>query len=203
LAVASEWRYSVGVRTGQPMTFRLALALSLAGGLLMLGCESCGSVPPRALAESEHPSAPTHEAPAEAPPADPPPLSDPPPPVRELAPALTLSTSRTASAVVLTIANRTTEPVSFASHLVLERVADGQGEAQTDRGELLARLDAERTLPECTSLVAGALLELSFENLAGPGCTRCEAPEPGDYRFVITSCDGSARTEGPILTIAP
>ncbi len=200
--MAAEWRYSVGVRTGQPMTFRLAVALSLGGGLLMLGCESCGSVPPRALAESEHPSTLSGERPAEPPPSDPPPPSEP-PPAPEPAPALTLTTSRTASAVLLTLANRTAEPVSFASHLVLERVLDGQGELQTDRGELLARLDAERALPECTSLVAGALLELSFENLAGPGCTRCEPPEPGDYRFVITSCDGRARTEGPILTIAP
>jgi hypothetical protein len=114
-----------------------------------------------------------------------------------------VGTTRTPTGATVTLANRTTEPVRFASLLVLERVVEGRGEALPARGRMLARLAADRPLPECAELLPGALLELGFDGLRGEACTECDAPPVGDYRFVATSCNGTGRAEGPTFTIEP
>jgi hypothetical protein len=184
-----------GATPSRRLTWALALALALAG----LGCESCGSSAPRP-AEPEPEPAEIGAVPPE-PPADPPPAEDEPPPPAEPAPPLTLGSRWVSGRATLSIANRTTESVRFASRLVLERLTDEAVEEAVDRGELRAHLDDDRPLPACAELAPGAHLELAFDGLRGPGCATCDEPPAGAYRFVVTGCDGRSRTEGPSFSV--
>ncbi len=115
-----------------------------------------------------------------------------------------MEASRTDRGVTVTLTNATREPVSFASALLLEqRGGDGAWSTVTSRGHLVARLDAEQALPECAELVAGASLELPFDGVAGPDCSPCDPPSAGTYRVVVTSCNGTGRTEGATFTVTP
>lgn len=183
------------------LTWALATTLAVAG----LGCESCGSSTPRATVSEQAPRAeepvlePDLTPPSEPPPAELPP--DEPQPPSEPAPLLTLDTRWEGGRASVSVANRTPEPVRFASRLVLERVNGDTGTPLADRGELRAHLDADRPLPDCAELAPGAHLELTFDGLRGPGCSACDAPSPGTYRFVVTSCDGRSRTDGPSFEV--
>jgi hypothetical protein len=181
---------------------RLAWALALTLAVAGLGCESCGSTTPRSEAPDPPLTDPAREVvPDPTPPAVTPPVEAPPDPPAEPAPELALTSSWGGEGASLRIANRTTEPARFAAVLVLERVTEAGAEAVADRGVLRAHLDADRPLPDCAELVPGAHLELVYAGLRGEGCTACEAPPPGSYRFVLTSCDGRSRTEGPSFPV--
>lgn len=183
-------------------------SLALASCLPLLGCQACGSAAsqepgPR---ETPEPSASGAQTPPPRPDPEPPPTSTSPPPTvpGEPAPAVTIEATRTERGVTVTLTNATREPLSFASALVLEqRSADDAWTSVTTRGHLTARLDAERALPDCAELVAGASLELPFDGIAGPDCAPCAPPTPGTYRVVVTSCNGTGRTESAPFTVTP
>lgn len=95
----------------------------------------------------------------------------------EAAPSLTLSITKNHNHVTLALQNRGRANVRFNSNVLLE--SDATSEPQ----RLSLRLDEARPLPSCAELAPGALLELDA------------TPSAGEHRFVLTSCDGNARTE--------
>jgi len=182
-------------------------SLALASYLPLLGCQACGSTASQEPGPRETPVPTTTDPVASATTSDPEPapLPDPTPaPPSEAAPLLTVEAARTDRGVTVTLTNATREPVSFAASLVLEqRGGDDAWSTVTSRGHLVARLDAEQALPECAELVAGASLELPFDGVAGADCAPCEPPAPGAYRVVVTSCNGTGRTESAPFMVTP
>lgn len=176
--------------------------LVLAACWSLLGCGACGSTSTQERITEPTPTSEPTPPETTPPPADPPPtvVVDPPPP-SEPAPALTITTRLERDDVQVSISNDSDAHVTFASQLRLEaREASGEWSEITSRGRFVARLDADHPLPECAELVRGASLELSF-----PGLVAEPAPAPpprleGELRFVVTSCNGTGRTEGAPFT---
>jgi len=199
LAIPSSPRYL-------PRVIARLRSLALASCLPLLGCQACGSTTshdpgPR---ETPAPVLPDPPPPSTTPDPEPPPPPEQPPTPGEPAPPITVEAARSERGVTVTLTNATREPLSFASTLVLEqRDGDGAWSAVTSRGRLVARLDAEQALPACAELVPGASLELPFDGVAGPDCSPCDPPSAGTYRVVVTSCNGTARTESAPFTVTP
>ncbi|MFO0711263.1 MAG: hypothetical protein U0353_15550 [Sandaracinus sp.] len=174
----------------------------------LFGCEACGShtstdpgasepVPPSDPPPSDPPpSTAPADPPSDPPPSDPPPTAPPPPP-SEPAPALSLTTRWDGARATVVLANESGAAVQFSSRLLLER-RDGEAWRDAARGSFVAQLDAEHALPECAELVSGASLELVFPAASGTGGP--SAPPEGVHRFVVTSCGGAGRLEGPPFT---
>lgn len=95
----------------------------------------------------------------------------------EAAPSLTLSVTKKDGRVTLALQNRGRANVRFNSNVLLESGANAEPQS------LSLRLDEARPLPACAELAPGAILELDA------------TPSAGEHRFVLTSCDGNARTE--------
>ena len=142
-------------------------------GLVALAVTACGSQlsdapeAERAPLENAAVAAPTGEAEMPSPREAP-----------QAAPTLTLSLTKHDQHVTLALQNRARGHVRFNSTVLLES-ADNTDAVQ--RHPL--HLDEARPLPTCAELAPGALLELEV------------TPSPGAHRFVLTSCDGSARLE--------
>lgn len=85
-----------------------------------------------------------------------------------------------------------------SGRLRLERGGGAFSEVANVRLDL--RADCESQAPECIELIAGAALEppdwLGTTGDAQCACEGCAAVEPGEYRFVATSCDGAHRVAG-------
>lgn len=98
--------------------------------------------------------------------------------------------------VTLSITNRGAEGTRLASALVLERETEGAFR-EAELGSFL--VGAELATEGCLELASGAELTATWSCLRADApdlvrdCTRAPA---GRYRFVTTSCDGRARTEG-------
>lgn len=165
----------------------------------VVGCgSSSASTEPAPVATSATTQAAPEVAAPSAPAAVATPTAPTPPP--EPAPTVSVrieevpgSLARTPSVWTVTIANEGSETARFASRLVLERVENGEGHVVTSPGPLVAMLDEAHPLPECAELVRGALLELPFPALAEAAA--------GDYRVVVTSCNGTGRVEAAPFTI--
>lgn len=95
----------------------------------------------------------------------------------ESAPLLTLLITKHHNRITLALQNRGRTNVRFSSNVLLESGANAEPQ------RLSLRLDEARPLPSCAELAPGALLELEA------------TPSAGEHRFVLTSCDGNARTE--------
>ena len=95
----------------------------------------------------------------------------------ESAPLLTLSVTNHHDRITLALQNRGRTSVRFNSNVLLESGTNAEPQ------RLSLRLDEARPLPSCAELAPGALLELDA------------TPSAGEHRFVLTSCDGNARTE--------
>lgn len=185
------------------LTRRTPSLLVLAACASLFGC-GCGSTSTQERAsEPSVTSEPTTTPEPTSAPVTPPPTTPPevPPTPSEPAPPLTITTHLDRDDVQLSITNETDASVSFASRLLLEsRAASGEWTEVTSRGRFVARLDAERPLPECAELVRGASLELSFPSLAGDPAPQAASLPGGEHRFVVTSCNGTGRTEGAPFT---
>lgn len=177
------------------------LALLLCLGLL--GCEACGAGQAADPGPTE-PTPPTTHAPEPAPPEPPPTVEATPEPSvpSEPAPPLTVTSRVEGADVLVTIANDSSATVSFASELVLESHGTGAWAPITSRGRFVAALDATHPLPACAELAPGASLELSFPALVGLEPTDAAAAR-GAHRFVVTSCNGTGRTEAAAFTVSP
>ncbi len=199
LGTARAWRYLLCVLRLVPHS-PLILVLSAS----LFGCEACGAGTAADPGPSE-PEPPVTQASPEPAPRETPPPSEPPPaptPAAEPAPALTVSTRLEGANVLVTIANDSSTTVAFASELVLESNDGGTWAPVTSRGHFVAALDAEHPLPPCAELVAGASLELSFPALVGTEPSAAAAAR-GEHRFVVTSCNGTGRTEAASFTVSP
>ena len=170
----------------------------------LFGCEACGAGRAADPGPNEPEPPVTQQALAPTPPEAPPPVEptpEPPPPA-EPAPALTVTSRVEGANVIVTIANDSSATVSFASELLLESHGASAWTAVTSRGHFVAALDATHPLPPCAELVAGASLELSFPALVGADPHDAAAAR-GEYRFVVTSCNGTGRTEAATFTVSP
>jgi len=166
------------------------LLVSLAGknlvfGVVALALSACGSQLSEAThaeAERAHVEAAGRLEPSEATPRESP--SEAAPTEAEEAPALTLFVTNDDRHVTLVLQNRGRANVRFSSSVLLETI-----EASPTTERLPLHLDEARPLPICAELAPGALLELDT------------TPSAGAHRFVLTSCDGSARTESERFTL--
>jgi hypothetical protein len=197
LGSARARRYLLDV----PRLAHSPLVLVLSASLL--GCEACGAGRAADPGPSE-PAPPVTQAPEPEHTPEPPPTVEPTPepPPSEPAPALTVASRVEGANVLVTIANDSGATVSFASELVLESHDTGSWAPVTARGHFVATLDATHPLPACAELVAGASLELSFPALVGTEPTEAAAAH-GEHRFVLTSCNGTGRTEAAPFTVSP
>lgn len=202
MAILVLRRYLLGVPHRRPLRTSTRPLLAVALGASLFGCEACGSTSTLEQVSETTPTptpVPTTQSP--------PPVAEPspPPPVEperpaEPAPPLAITTRVSGGDVEVSIVNESDATVSFASTLVLES-RDGESWREvTSRGRFVARLDAERALPECAELVRGASLELTFASLAGDPAPDPASVPAGEHRFVVTSCNGTGRTEGPAFT---
>lgn len=165
---------------------------------LLSACSCGGSVEPTSPASSE--SATSGATPSVA-------VASPEPEAHEgaashetapqAAPAVTLVTSTDPyGRVTLSVSNRGSEPAQVSPNLVLEHEA---AEAFTAAEQGAFTVGSELATEGCVTLGPGAELSARWS------CLRADAPDlvrdctrapSGRYRFVVTSCDGRARTEG-------
>jgi hypothetical protein len=110
-----------------------------------------------------------------------------------------------ADGVGLSIANHGAADVSLRSSVVVEVEEGGSFHAAPSTSTLTLRYDCSHEADPCVTLAPGAeLLPPSWFGTWGDmqcGCTRCAPVEPGNYRLVVTTCDGAHHVESNALAL--
>ncbi|MGE0784831.1 MAG: hypothetical protein AB7S26_04010 [Sandaracinaceae bacterium] len=100
--------------------------------------------------------------------------------------------ARHARDVGLRVENHGAEVVQLSSAVGVER-QDGDAFRAVDGVEMHLRFDCEVAPPECVTLAPGAAyLPPAWKAMVGHAqceCERCAAAPPGNYRFVVRSCN--------------
>jgi hypothetical protein len=110
-----------------------------------------------------------------------------------------------ADGVGISIANHGAEDVSLRARVAVEVDDDGTFHAGASSSTLSLRYDCAHEADTCVTLAPGAeLLPPSWLGTWGDAqcvCTRCGPVDPGNYRLVVTTCDGAHRVESNVLTL--
>jgi hypothetical protein len=175
------------------------------GGWLgvVLAFSSCGGQP--------EPSRPVPESTAVAPTTAPPASTAPPPPTTTATPSepptLVFAATPVTSHVAMSIANHGASETSLAARVIVEVEHDGAFAEVPSTSALALRYDCAHEAEHCVTLAAGAeLLPPDWLGTWGDMqcvCTRCGPVEPGNYRLVVTTCDGSHRTTSNTFAMPP
>lgn len=171
---------------------------------LALAFSSCGGEPaPTAPAAATTAEATSTSGEGESP-APAPSTAEPPPPPSP-APTLAFVIRPATGGVGISVANHGTEDVSLRSELVVEVDQGGTFQTAPSTTGLALRRDCAHEAERCVTLAPGAeLLPPDWLGTSGDvqcACTRCGPVEPGDYRLVVTTCDGAHRVESNTLAL--
>jgi hypothetical protein len=176
------------------------LDMRVASLLIALAFTSCGGEPdpsrPEPPATEAQPSARSESeatdrlaAPATAESAGPP----------SAAPILAFVATPGVDGVSLSIANHGTSDVSLRASVAVEIESAGSFAAAPSTSTLTLRYDCAHEADRCVTLAPGAeLVPPSWLGTWGDmqcECTRCGPVEAGNYRLVVSTCDGAHRVE--------
>jgi hypothetical protein len=101
--------------------------------------------------------------------------------------------------VAMSLANRGASEISLRTSVIVEVESAGSFAAAPSTSSLALRYDCTHEAERCVTLAPGAELQppawLGTWGDMQCRCTRCGPVEPGSYRLVVTTCDGSHRVE--------
>jgi hypothetical protein len=165
---------------------------------IVLAFTSCGGEPEPS--RPEPPATETSEGtPTEATDSVAPPTSIVAPSQPSEAPTLTFVATPGPSTVALSLSNHGTSEVSLRAGVIVEVDSGGTFASAPSTSTLALRYDCAHEADGCVTLAPGAEL-LPPEWLGTWGdmqcvCTRCGPVPAGNYRLVVTTCDGAHRIE--------